>query len=82
MALTLSRQANGTFQGRIVQEFILNNISANDYLINIFIPKFNKRFANNYKTLETSPSQDKINYLLARKIDKGSSINYMTMNII
>lgn len=81
-------RANGTFQGRLIQELRLegiNNIEdANNYLINCFIPKFNKRFALNYKKLpnafETSPNKNKINYTLAvlttRKIDNGNSIKF------
>lgn len=81
-------RANGTFQGRLVQELRIegiNNIDdANDYLINKFIPNFNKRFALNYKkypsVFETSPSANKINYTLAilstRKIDNGNSIKF------
>ena len=57
---------------------------ANAYLINKFIPNFNKRFALNYKKFpnifETSPSEYKINYTLAilttRKIDNGNSIKF------
>ena len=81
-------RANGTFQGRLVQELRIEGINdidkANDYLINIFIPNFNKRFALNYKkypnAFETSPSKEKINYTLAvlstRKIDNGNSIKF------
>lgn len=81
-------RANETFQGRLVQEFRLEGIndikSANDYLINSFIPNFNKKFALNYKKLpnafETSPNSNKINYTLAvlstRKIDNGNSIKF------
>lgn len=81
-------RANGTFQGRLVQELRIEGITniekANDYLINKFIPNFNKRFALNYKNyssvFETSPSTNKINYTLAilttRKIDNGNSIKF------
>ena len=81
-------RANGTFQGRLVQELRLDGITnindANDYLIKVFIPNFNKRFALNYKKLpnafETSPNKNKINYTLAvlstRKIDNGNSIKF------
>lgn len=84
----LIERDNGTFQGRLVNEFKLNNITtieeANDYLLNIFIPKFNKRFAldcNKFDSVyETSPSKERINYTLAilspRKIDNGNSIKY------
>ena len=81
-------RANGTFQGRLIQELRIEGINdidkANDYLIHTFIPSFNKRFALNYKKLpsafETSPSKEKINYTLAvlstRKIDNGNSIKF------
>ena len=81
-------RANETFQGRLVQELRIEGIDnidkANDYLINTFIPNFNKRFALNYKkypnAFETSPSKEKINYTLAvlstRKIDNGNSIKF------
>ena len=84
----LIERDNGTFQGRLVQELRLNNISsideANDYLINIFVPKFNKKFALDYKkfksVFEEAPSEEQINYTLAiltpRKIDNGNSIKY------
>lgn len=85
----LIERTNGTFQGRLVQELRLNNITtiekANEYLINVFIPNFNKKFALNYKRFESvfekSPSEEKINYTLAvltpRKIDNGNSIKYL-----
>lgn len=81
-------RANGTFQGRLVQELRIEGIStieeANEYLINKFIPNFNKKFALNYKkfqsVFETAPSQKKINYTLSvlstRKIDNGNSIKF------
>ena len=84
----LIERDNGTFQGRLVQELRLNNITtideANKYLIEVFIPKFNTKFALNYKkfksVFEQSPSVEKINYTLAiltpRKIDNGNSIKY------
>ena len=84
----LIERDNGTFQGRLVNELRLNGITtieeANRYLIDVFIPKFNARFALDYKKFpsvyETSPSPDKINYTLAvlspRKIDNGNSIKY------
>lgn len=84
----LIERDNGTFQGRLVQELRLNNISsideANDYLINIFVPKFNKKFALDYKkfksVFEGAPNEEQINYTLAiltpRKIDNGNSIKY------
>ena len=84
----LIERTNGTFQGRLVNELRLNNITtieeANKYLINVFVPYFNKRFALDYKkfksVFEPSPSKEKINYTLAiltpRKIDNGNSIKY------
>ena len=84
----LVERTNGTFQGRLVQELRLNNITtieeANKYLTEVFVPKFNKKFALNYKKFESvfevSPSEEKINYTLAilteRTIDNGDSIKY------
>ena len=84
----LIERTNGTFQGRLVQELRLNGINtieeANKYLIDIFIPKFNDRFAIDYKkfksVFEKAPSIDKINYTLAvlspRKFDNGNSIKF------
>ena len=84
----LIERTNGTFQGRLVQELRLNNITtieeANKYLTEVFIPYFNKKFALDYKKFESvfeqSPSDEKINYILAvltpRKIDNGNSIKY------
>lgn len=84
----LIERDNGTFQGRLIQELRLNNITtieeANNYLIKVFVPKFNKKFAldyNKFKSVfEQSPSEEQINYTLAvltpRKIDNGNSIKY------
>lgn len=84
----LIERDNGTFQDRLVNELRLNNITtieaANQYLIEVFIPKFNANFALDYKKFEsvyeTSPSAEKINYTLAiltpRKIDNGNAIKY------
>ena len=84
----LIERTNGTFQGRLVQELRLNGINtieeANKYLLDVFVPNFNKRFAIDYKkfpsAFDDSPSEDKINYTLAvltpRKIDNGNSIKY------
>ena len=84
----LIERTNGTFQGRLVQELRLNNITtideANKYLINVFVPSFNEEFALDYKkfptVFEASPTDEKINYTLAiltpRKIDNGNSIKY------
>lgn len=84
----LIERTNGTFQGRLVNELKLNGITtieeANKYLIEVFVPEFNKKFAMDYKkfpsAFEESPSPEKINYTLAvltpRKIDNGNSIKY------
>ena len=84
----LIERTNGTFQGRLVQELRLNNITtideANKYLLEVFVPYFNQKFALDYKKFESvfeaSPSEEKINYTLAilteRKIDNGNSIKY------
>ena len=84
----LIERDNGTFQDRLISEFRLNNITtieeANEYLINVFVPKFNKKFALDYKKFksvyEESPTAEKINYTLAvltpRKIDNGNSIKF------
>ena len=85
----LIERTNGTFQGRLVQELRLNGINtideANKYLIEVFVPKFNDKFALDYKKFQSvfksSPSIETINYTLAiltpRKIDNGNSIKYM-----
>ena len=84
----LIERTNGTFQGRLVQELRLNNITtidkANEYLINVFVPYFNQKFALDYKkfesVFESSPSLEKINYTLSiltpRKIDNGNAIKF------
>lgn len=84
----LIERDNETFQDRLINELKLNNITtiegANEYLIKIFIPKFNKKFALDYKKFgsvyEESPTAEKINYTLAiltpRKIDNGNSIKF------
>ena len=84
----LIERDNATFQDRLINEFKLNNITtieeANKYLIEVFIPKFNSKFALDYKKFESvfeaSPSKEKINYTLAiltpRKIDNGNAIKY------
>ena len=84
----LIERTNGTFQGRLVNELKLNGITtieeANKYLLEVFVPYFNKRFAMDYKNFqsvfEEAPSEEKINYTLAiltpRKIDNGNSIKY------
>ena len=84
----LIERTNGTFQGRLVNELKLNGITtiekANKYLIEVFVPKFNNKFAMDYKkfqsVFEKSPTLETINYTLAiltpRKIDNGNSIKY------
>ena len=84
----LIERTNGTFQGRLVNELKLNGITtiddANKYLINVFVPNFNKKFAMDYKkfasVFEAPPTKEKINYTLAiltpRKIDNGNSIKF------
>ena len=84
----LVERDNETFQDRLINELRLNNITtieaANEYLIKVFIPKFNKKFALDYNKFESvyekSPSAEKINYTLAvltpRKIDNGNSIKF------
>ena len=84
----LIERTNGTFQGRLVNELKLHGITtideANKYLIDVFVPYFNQRFALDYKKFESvfeaSPNEKKINYTLAvltpRKIDNGNSIKY------
>ena len=84
----LIERTNGTFQGRLVNELRLNGITtieeANKYLIEIFIPKFNTKFAMDYKkfpsVFEVSPTLEKINYTLAiltpRKVDNGNAIKF------
>lgn len=84
----LIERDNGTFQGRLINELRLNGITtieeANKYLIEVFVPKFNSKFALDYKKFksvyETSPTKEEINYTLSilspRKIDNGNSIKY------
>jgi transposase len=84
----LIERDNGTFQDRLVSELRLNNITtieeANKYLIEVFVPKFNSKFALDRKKFKsvyvTAPSSEEINYTLAiltpRKIDNGNSIKY------
>lgn len=81
-------RANGTFQDRLVSELRLEGITtieeANQYLINDFIPDFNKRFAMDYtqfpSVMEKAPDEEKINLILSvlspRKMDNGSAIKY------
>ena len=81
-------RANQTFQDRLVSELRKEKITtmeaANEYLINVFIPDFNRRFALDYtrfeSVMEESPAADVINRTLAvcalRKFDSGSAISY------
>ena len=84
----LIERDNGTFQDRLVNELRLNGITtieeANKYLTEVFIPKFNKKFAMDYtkfpSVFEKAPNDKKINYTLAiltpRKIDNGNAIKF------
>ena len=84
----LIERTTGTFQGRLVNELKLNGITtieeANKYLTEVFVPKFNSKFAMDYhkfkSVFEIAPSEEVINYTLAiltpRKIDNGNSIKY------
>lgn len=81
---------NQTFQDRLSHELHYKNITtieeANEYLINTFIPEFNKLFAteitNKNSVFEKLSKQDinNLNYILAtlsiRKFNSGNSINY------
>lgn len=53
----LIERTNGTFQGRLVNELKLHGITtieeANKYLIDVFVPYFNQRFALDYKKFES-----------------------------
>ena len=84
----LIERDNGTFQGRLVNELIHSGIKdiheANNYLTNIFVPDFNKRFAlniNNFESIMEDRLTDeeanlKLSILSPRKFDNGSSIKY------
>ena len=84
----LIERTNGTFQGRLVNELKLNGITtieeANKYLTQVFVPKFNNKFAMNHKkfqsVFEEAPDENTINYTLAvltpRKIDNGNAIKF------
>lgn len=82
-------KSNQTFQDRLANELKHNKIQtieeANDYLIKIFIPEYNKKFSSlNKRTVESvmekGPSIEKLNLILSviaiRKFDNGSSIKY------
>lgn len=84
----LIERTNWTFQGRLVQELRLNNINtieeANKYLLEVFIPYYNQRFALDYNkflsVFEKVQNTNKINYTLSvltlRKIDNGNAIKF------
>ena len=84
----LIERTNGTFQGRLVNEFKLNGITtideANKYLLYVFVQEFNNRFAMDYhkfkSVFEEAPAKEIINYTLAvltpRKIDNDNAIKY------
>jgi hypothetical protein len=84
----LIERTNGTFQGRLVNELKLNRITtieeANKYLTQVFVPKFNSKFAMKYKkfqsVFEEAPDENTTNYTLAvltpRKIDNGNAIKF------
>ncbi len=84
----LVERDNGTFQDRLVSELRLNGINnmddANEYLTKFFVPKFNSKFAMNYKkfpsVFEEAPTIEKINNTLAvltiRKFDNGNAIKF------
>lgn len=81
-------RANGTFQGRLVNELRLHHIDtideANRYLLETFIPDFNRKFALDYRkfdsVMEKAPDEHDIDLILSvlspRKFDNGSSIKY------
>ncbi|MBW9212811.1 MULTISPECIES: ISNCY family transposase [Terrabacteria group] len=81
-------RANRTFQDRLVSELKMENITtiekADQYLIETFVPNFNRRFAQDYtkypSVIESSPGEETINLTLSviceRKFDNGSCISY------
>jgi len=81
-------RANGTVQRRLANELALAGITtmeeANDYLINIFIPEFNRHFAlaidKDKVVFADSPTDEQINLTLAvladRTFNNGSTISY------
>lgn len=84
----LVERDNGTFQDRLVNELRKNKITtierANEYLVNVFVPDFNRRFGMDIKrftsVMEEPPSREKLNVILSvlspRKFDNGSAIRY------
>lgn len=81
-------RANGTFQDRLVSELRKRKISsiteANEYLLDTFLPDFNKRFALDHtkfkSVMESSPEESVIDRTLAicapRIFDNGSAVSY------
>lgn len=81
-------RANGTFQDRLVSELrkakITSVDAANDYLLDTFLPDFNRRFALDHtkfeSVMEKSPEEDVIDRTLAvcapRVFDNGSAISF------
>lgn len=84
----LVERDNGTFQDRLVNELkkkkIISIEDANEYLVSVFVPDFNRRFGRNIRqftsVMEEAPSREKINVILSvlspRKFDNGSAIKY------
>ncbi len=84
----LIERTNGTFQDRFINEMRLDGINnikdAITYLLETFIPRFNKKFSLNYtkfpSVMESKPDKNFINYTLAilstRIIDSGCSIKF------
>lgn len=85
-------RANGTFQGRLISELRQKKITdiegANKYLIEVFIPDFNRHFGMSVSKLESVMedclTEEKINLTLAvlstRKFDNGSAIKYQNQH--
>lgn len=79
---------NETFQDRLSKELHYHNITniddANEYLINTFIPEFNRLFSRKIdeknNVFEKITDINQLNYILAvlsiRKFNSGSSISY------
>lgn len=79
---------NRTFQDRLSNELhhykIIDKEEANNYLINTFIPEFNKQFARKTEpkdnVFEKIINTNELNYILAvvsiRKFNSGNSISY------
>lgn len=83
---------NASFQGRLRNELHFYNITtieeANNYLINTFIPKYNKRFVKitAKSVFEKFPKDKNIDDILAviahRKIDTGHSFSFNSKQYI